>query len=103
MNITVGNAFKEGYKDEYTGELLPQKLVEQAMIHEMQYFNKMVWELVSKDEAAKIPGSKVIGGRWVLCNKGDLQSPTIPCRWVATEVNTGDDLAYYAATPPLEA
>ena len=48
-------------------------------------------------------GAKVIGGRWVVCSKGDLDHPKIRCRWVATEINTGDDLSYYAATPPLEA
>ena len=35
-------------------------------------------------------------------NKGDAMAPKIRCRYVATEVNHGNDLAYYASTPPLE-
>ena len=73
------------------------------MVHDTQDVNNMVWELVLEDEAAKIPGSNSIGGRWVLCNKSDLQQPKIRCRCAATEVHTGDGLAYYADTPPPEA
>ena len=54
--------FKDGYKDGYTGELLPQKRVEDAMINEMQHFNKLVWELSSTEAAAQVPSGKVIGG-----------------------------------------
>ena len=39
----------------------------------------------------------------MLCNKGDVEHPKIRARWVATEVNTGNDVTFYAATPPLEA
>ena len=48
-------------------------------------------------------GAIIVGGRWVLCNKGDVQKPKVRGRWVATEVNYEHDMALYAATPPLEA
>ena len=102
-SVTFGPHFKHEYKDEYTGDVLPQALVQDAMVHEMTYFNGMVWEITSMDEALKTKDPKIVGGRWVLCNKGDLQNPKVRCRWVATELNTGDDVQYYAATPPLEA
>ena len=63
----------------------------------------MVWQVTTVKEASNILGAKIIRGRRVLCSKGDLRSHKIRCRWVATEVNTGDDLTYYAAAPPLDA
>ena len=45
----------------------------------------------------------MLNGRWVLCNKGDLLAPDCRARFVACEVNVGDDLSFFAATPPLEA
>ncbi len=38
-----------------------------------------------------------------MTNKGDAARPKIRCRYVATEVNHQDDVAFYASTPPLEA
>ena len=36
--------FKQEYKDEYTGEILPRHLVRAAMIDELKWFNDTVWE-----------------------------------------------------------
>ena len=63
----------------------------------------LVWEIATTDVIKDRPQSKLIGGRWVLCNKGDIEKQKIKARWVATEVNTGNDVTFYAATPPLEA
>ena len=48
-------------------------------------------------------GARVIGTRWVSCNKGDADNPDIRCRLVCQEVNTYDSDKFFAATPPLEA
>ena len=37
--------FKECYKDEYTGEKLPAKLVQDAIADELKYFCEVVWEV----------------------------------------------------------
>ena len=63
----------------------------------------MVWEVTTASAVRNRPDSKLIGGRWVLCKKGDVENPRIRARWVATEVNTGNDVTFYAATPPLDA
>ena len=42
--------------------------------------------------------------RWVLCNKGDADSPDVRARLVACELNNGERNDMFAAsTPPLEA
>ena len=46
---------------------------------------------------------KVIGTRWVLCNKQDASDPDVRARLVAQEINTHPDDSFYAATTPLEA
>ena len=38
-----------------------------------------------------------------MCNKGDLASPDCRARFVACEIHTYDDAAFFAATSPLEA
>ena len=35
--------FKAQYKDEYTGDVLPQDLIKAAIIEELSYFNERVW------------------------------------------------------------
>ena len=95
------HSFRAQYLDEYTREVLPNDLVQAAIVEELQYFNKVVWEL---DDAKAVMGnrdSKVIRTRWVMCNKGDAAAPDVRARLVACEVNTykSDDL--FASTPPL--
>ena len=99
----IGGHFKEAFYDEYTREVLPQELIQQAMSEEMEYFCKHVWQIASFEDAKKDVDATFIGGRWVNCNKGDTQQPKVRARYVATEVNNEDDSTYFAATPPLEA
>ena len=75
------------------------------MLDELQYFCSVVFRGIDISEALKDPSGKVVGCRWVNCNKGDLSDPDVRCRLVAQEVNHGDGPtdAFYAATPPLEA
>ena len=70
-----------------------------AMHDELNYFCDKVWELVPVDGVK----GKVIGSRWVNCNKNDIKNPDVRCRLVGQEVNTHADESFYAATPPLEA
>ena len=96
---TTTLVFKESYKDEYTREELPLGHVRAAMHDELLYFCDKVWELVPIDEV----NGKVIGSRWVNCNKNDIADPDVRCRLVGQEVNLHADESFYAATPPLEA
>ena len=95
--------FKEAYKDEYTQEYLPIGHVRTAMQEELDYFCDKVWVAVPLEEAMADPEGKVIGSRWVNCNKNDVNDPDVRCRLVAQEVNLHADDSFYAATPPLEA
>ena len=95
--------FKDSYKDEYTGEELPMGHVRNAMLDELEYFCDKVWVGVPIDVARNDPDGKIIGSRWVNCNKNDINDPDVRCRLVAQEVNLHADESFFAATPPLEA
>ena len=74
------------------------------MAEEMAYFCRNVWGIATLDGVKKDPKATLVGGRWVNCNKGDIQQPKVRARWVATEINHGNgESNYFAATPPLEA
>ena len=95
--------FKDSYKDEYTNEELPIGHVKRAMAEELDYFCDRVWVGVPMDVARNDPDGKIIGSRWVNCNKNDINDPDVRCRLVAQEVNLHADDSFFAATPPLEA
>lgn len=95
--------FKDSYKDEYTGEELPMGHVRTAMAEELEYFCDRVWVGVPMAEAMADADGKIIGSRWVNCNKNDVNDPDVRCRLVAQEINLHADESFYAATPPLEA
>ena len=95
--------FKAIYKDEYTGEELPNHLVRAAMEEELNYFNAHVWDATDKKKAESLDGYKLIRMRWVICNKGDQKDFDVRARLVACEVNTYKTDEYFASTPPLEA
>ena len=95
--------FRDAYKDEYTGEVLPMGHVRNAMLDELEYFCDKVWVGVPLEEARNDPDGKIIGSRWVNSNKNDINDPDVRCRLVAQEVNLHADESFFAATPPLEA
>ena len=105
VSLCLDSNFKPQYKDEYTNEILPFEAAKDAMLDELQYFCSIVFRGIDISEANKDPSGKIVGCRWVNCNKGDLSDPDVRCRLVAQEVNHGDGPtdAFYAATPPLEA
>ena len=105
VSLSLDPNFKPQYKDEYTNEILPYEAAKDAMLDELQYFCSVVFRGVSLDAAMADPEGKIVGCRWVNCNKGDVAEPDVRCRLVAQEVNHGDGPtdAFYAATPPLEA
>ena len=102
QTIKLGDAFKEKYFDEYTGEELDRTIISEATAKELHCINQKVWQFTTAAEAAKKPGAIVVGGRWVACNKGDLQQPKMRARYLTSEVATEHDDSFYAATPPLE-
>ena len=73
------------------------------MLDEIDYFNDIVWVGVSMEEALSDPEAKIVGTRWVNCNKADLAEPDVRARLVAQELSIFHDESFYAATPPLEA
>ena len=101
-NDSVKLVFKDSYRDEYTNEELPMGHVRVAMKEELDYFCDKVWVGVPLEEAQNDPDGKIIGSRWVNCNKNDMNDPDVRCRLVAQEVNLQADESFYAATPPLE-
>ena len=62
-----------------------------------------MWVGVPMNEAQQDQTGKIVGSRWVNCNKNDASNPDVRCRLVAQEVNVHADESFYAATPPLEA
>ena len=74
-----------------------------AMQEELAYFCDKVWVGVPLSEALADADGKIIGSRWVNCNKNDINDPDVRCRLVAQEINLHHDDSFYAATPPLEA
>ncbi len=63
------------------------------------FHSKGVWRVVPRAHAA---GRRVVGTRWVSCNKGDAEHPEIRCRLVCQEVKTYQSEEFYAATPTGE-
>ena len=80
--------FKAAYVDEYTREVLPHALVQEAIREELEYFNPHVWELADAKHIMQDSDAKLIKTRWVICNNGDVNCPDIRARLVATEINT---------------
>lgn len=105
QTIKLGGHFKPSYNDEYTGEVLDSTLVQAALLDEIKYYNNLVWELATPEQAQQDSDATIVGGRFVNCNKGDTENPKVRCRYVATEINRDGtaDPNFYAATPPLEA
>ena len=74
------------------------------MEDELNYFNEKVWKITTVDKMKEFDDPVLTRSRWVLCNKGDSDSPDVRARLVACEVNHGDRNDLFAAsTPPLEA
>ena len=83
QQIDLKNGMKETYHDEYTSAPLPKEHLTEAMYDEIDYFNDHVWVGVPLAEAQRDPTAKMIGTRWVLCNKGDDAKPDVRARLVA--------------------
>ena len=67
----------------------------------MSYFNQNVWEGVTSEQARADESGKILNGRWVLCNKGDVDAPDCRARYVACELAAHEDASFFAATLPL--
>ena len=93
---------KDRYRDEYTREPLPVELLKTAMEDEVEWRNEHVWVGVPEDIARAEKDAIIVGTRWVNCNKGDSAEPDVRARLIPQEVNTYQEEAYFAATPPLE-
>ena len=74
-----------------------------AMQKELEYFCDKMWIGVPLEEAENDPDEKIVGSRWVNCNKNDINDPDVRCRLIAQEINLHHDESFYAATPPLHA
>ena len=85
--ICLDEHFKDSYRDEYTGQALPRRLIEDAVHDELSYFNDHVWTIVPIDHALADKKAKLIGTRWVMCKNNDNLDQDCRARLVAQEVN----------------
>ena len=61
------------------------------MVEELTYFcEKEVWMLEDLHTMKSIADHVFVRARWVLCNKGDVESPDMRARLVACEVNKSE-------------
>ena len=58
QTISIDNFFKDSYRDEYTQEILPGSHLKDAMLDEIDYFNKHVWRVVPLSDAMSHKGAK---------------------------------------------
>ena len=86
LSISYDN-WKPRYSDEYTGEVLPHNLVQDAMIDELDYFNEHLWQVDTLDNTKNVPEHILGCSRWVISNKGDFSKLDVRCRLVGCEVN----------------
>ncbi len=94
------------YRDDISGQLLKDSLVQEARAKELKYFyDKGVWIKCPKNQARQRTGRKAISVRWVDVNKGDDVSPRYRSRLVARQLKAHDKsgASFFAPTPPLEA
>ena len=82
---------------------IPGGWVHEAIKEELYYFNQHVWTAVPMDVALQNADAKIVGSRWVICNKNDQSDPDVRARLVAQEISSHADTSFFAATPPLEA
>ena len=94
------------YKDDLTGQVLKDELVEKARAAELAFFtSKEVWKKVPRARAHQRTGQRPISVRWVDVNKGDEVEPNYRSRLVARQLKALDKsgTCYFAPAPPLEA
>ena len=73
---SVEQGYSGRYRDDLTGQVLKDSLVQEARRKELAYFgSKKVWIKVPKGEARARTGRPPISVRWVDVNKGDDMNP----------------------------
>ncbi len=94
------------YRDDLTGQVLKDVLVQEARAKELEFFYaKNVWLKIPKAEVRARGGRQPISVRWVAVNKGDDLNPKYRSRLVARQMRAHDVSGqnYFAPAPPLEA
>ena len=94
------------YKDDLTGQVLRDDLVQAARLKELEYFTaKGVWIKVPLGRARQATGRPPITVRWVDVNKGDDANPNYRSRLVARQLKAMDKSGdtFFAPAPPIEA
>ena len=102
-NVPISWRFKDAYHDEYTREILPHAHITESIVDELAYFNEHVWLGVPLKTAKDDPDGKILNGRFIFSNKGDLSQPDCRARYVACEIATHEDHACVFSDPALEA
>ena len=103
---TAEQGYSGKYRDDTTGQVLRDKLVQAARALELEYFNsKGVWAKRPRRLAKQRTGKGPISVRWVDVNKGDDLNPKYRSRLVARQLKAHDrsGASFFAPTPPLEA
>ena len=70
-----------------TPKNLNQTPIRAAIVDELEYFNSEVWRGVDIQEARADKKGKLLTGRFVTSNKGDLANPECRARYVACEIH----------------
>ena len=94
------------FKDDVTGQVFKDKLVQEAGRIELDFLNKKgVWTKVPYEEARKRTGRPPIIVRWVDASTGDEIEENYRSRLVARQLKAHDhsNTSYFAPAPPLEA
>ena len=102
---SAATGYSGKYKDDLTGQLLKDSLVQEAREVELRYFeSKGVWTKVPRQHAFARTGRPPITVRWVDVNKGDDINPRYRSRLVARQMKAMDSSgeSFFAPTPPLE-
>ncbi len=106
INPEMDPRFTGKYRDDVSGQILRDDLVQEARAKELTYFStKGVWTKRPRGEARRVTGKGAISVRWVDVNKGDDMNPKYRSRLVARQIKAHDrsGASFFAPTPPLEA
>ena len=79
--------------------------MQNAILDEIKYYNRLVWETATPEQAQLDQDSTIVGGRFGMCTKCESENPrsALPVRCDRINRDGEATAAFYAATPPLEA
>ena len=92
--------FKDRYLDEYNGKMLPKHLIREAVEDEFNYLHGKVWKLITVSEMENVQDYISVLSRWLMCNKGDADTPDCRARLASGELNCDGKVDAFSASTP---